>query len=480
MPLPQIAIVGRPNVGKSSLLNRLAKRRVSIVDPTPGVTRDRVAATIELDPPVEAKPGLPGKVIEIVDTGGYGVYTAQGKRFNDIGVDLAALTPEIESQIMAAVEEAQIILFVTDAQDGVTALDGTIAKLLRERGAGERIVPVANKVDDSSWIADGMEAAALGFGVPLCVSTTSGYGVRELFDHLYGRISTDESSAAPANADLKLAIVGRRNAGKSTLVNAFAGEQRVIVSEIAGTTRDSIDVRIEDDGRSLLLIDTAGLRKRKSFSDDIEYYAYHRMLAAIRRADVALLLIDATEPVSSVDQKLAQELQRQYKPTIIVINKWDLVDEKKTSPDAFLDYLTRELRGLDFAPILFVSAAQGHGLKELIAMAFNLHQQASHRETTGRLNDVIEQILTQRGPTSKLGRQAKVYYVSQIETNPPTIALVVNRPELFEGAYERYLLNRLREALPFSEVPIKLVFKGRKRVNPDEVEHAAERVEAED
>jgi GTPase len=479
MPLPQIAIVGRPNVGKSSLLNRLAKRRVSIVDPTPGVTRDRVAATVELDPPVDARAGLPGKVVEVVDTGGYGVYTAQGKRYNDIGADLATLTPDIEAQIMAAVERAELILFVTDAQDGVTSLDQTIARLLRERGVGERIVPIANKVDDSSWIPDGLEAAAMGFGEPLCVSTTSGYGVRQMLDALYRRLGAAPREDRPADADIKIAIVGRRNAGKSTLVNTLAGEQRVIVSEIAGTTRDSVDVRIEADGTSLLVIDTAGLRKRKSFEDDIEFYAHHRMLAAIERCDVALLLIDATVEVSSVDQKLAQELQKRFKPTIIVINKWDLVDERKTPPEAYQDYLTRELRGLDYAPILFISAATGDGLKELTAMAFNLHEQASHRVGTGALNAAIKQIMTARGPTSKLGTLAKVYYVSQIATCPPTIALVVNKPEMFEGQYERYLLNRLREVLPYSEVPIKLEFKGRKRVDIDKVYKPAE-ADAED
>lgn len=468
--LPKIAIVGRPNVGKSSLLNRLAGRRVSIVDPTPGVTRDRVATVIELDPPLDTPRGTPSKTVELIDTGGYGVYTAEGKRYDDIGEDLSTLTDDIEMQISKAIEQAQVIVFLLDAQSGITSLDHTIARLLRESGVADRVLPVANKVDDESWMSDGLEIASMGFGQPVCISASTRFGVRKLLDRLHQRVDVDAAmQQAVADADLKLAIVGKRNAGKSTLINTLAGEPRVIVSEIAGTTRDSVDVRFELEGRSVLAIDTAGLRKRKSFADDIEYYAYHRMLQAIRRADVAALLIDATAEVSQVDKKLAQELQRQYKPTVIVVNKWDLVDESKTSPEDYLEYLTKELRGLDYAPIVFISAKEAEGMRDLVAMAFNLHQQASHREPTAKLNALIKDILTQRGPSSKLGTRAKVLFVNQVETNPPTIVLVVNEPKLFEGNYERYMMNRLREALPFSEVPIRLVFSKRKRVDLEEL-----------
>ena len=269
--------------------------------------------------------------------------------------------------------------------------------------------------------------------------------------------------------ELKLAIVGKRNSGKSTLINAWAGEPRVIVSEIAGTTRDSIDVRFELDGRAILAIDTAGVRKRKSFADDIEYYAHTRMENAIRRSDVVLLLVDATTEVSQVDQKLAQTLQEQHKPTIVVVNKWDLVDDEVISTESYLDYLTQQLRGLDYAPIVFISAKENQGLSDLTAMAFNLHQQANHRESTGKLNNAIRDIMKQRGPSSKAGARAKVLYVSQVDVNPPTIVMVVNEPKLFEGRYERYLLNELREVLPYSEVPIRLIFKKRERLELDEL-----------
>lgn len=470
MSISQIAIVGRPNVGKSSLLNRLAGQRISIVDPTPGVTRDRVAALIEIDPPLETQKGTPARLAELVDTGGFGVYVADGQRFDDVGADLTALTDDIEYQIRTAMEQSALILFIIDAQAGITSLDETVATLLRRSGLESRVLVVANKVDSEKWEADAYEASALGLGQPLCVSTTSGTGVRQLLDAVYERLPGDDESGALRTADeLKLAIVGKRNAGKSTLVNALAGQPRVIVSEIAGTTRDSIDVRFEIAGHTIIAIDTAGVRKRKSIAQDVEYYAWHRALRSIRRADVALFLIDATKDISQVDKKLSMELQRQFKPTVIVVNKWDLVDEARVSPEDYLDYLTQELRGLDYAPIVFISALNQEGLRDAIAMAFNLRQQATHRETTGQVNGIMEDILHKRGPTSRLGTQAKVYFAAQVDIAPPTIVLHVNDPKLFQGRYERYLLNRLREELAFSEVPIRLVFKKRERVSLQEL-----------
>jgi len=464
MSLPTVAIIGRPNVGKSSLLNRFTGRRISIVDAVPGVTRDRVSALAELSAPRELD-SHETRWVEFTDTGGWGVYTTDEGRIDDAGCDLANLTEDIEGQIGEAMEQAAVILMVVDARDGVVPLDETVVDLIRRRQLEDRILLVANKVDDESWEAHAMEAAGLGLGVPACVSATSGYGVKRLLEQIWERV---EQAETPAEADMQVAIVGCRNAGKSTLINALAGEERCIVSEIAGTTRDAVDVRFEMAGRPFVAIDTAGLRRRKSFSGDVEYYAYHRMLQAIRRSDVVLFMIDATRKVSQVDRKLAQELQRQFKPTVLVLNKWDLVPEG-TDPDEFADYLTRELRGLDFAPIVLLSAEEGTGLEDVVTMAFNLREQARHRETTGQLNSVIESILKQRGPSSRLGTQAKLFYVSQVATDPPTIALVVNDPKLFEGRYERYLMNRLREELPFSEVPIRLMFSKRNRKSLQDV-----------
>lgn len=464
MKLPQVAIIGRPNVGKSSLLNRLAGRRISIVDPTPGVTRDRISAIVSLPAPggTLGEPVGPAKTVEVLDTGGYGVYTADGKRYDEVGADLSTLTGDIEAQISRAAADAQVILFVIDAQDGVTALDERIATMLRQAGFSSKVLLVANKVDDSPWESHALDASALGFGDVLMTSAKSGYRKSELLDRIYERISDTAFVSHVPPADMLLAIVGRRNAGKSTLINTLAGEPRVIVSEIAGTTRDSVDVRFEIEGKTLLAIDTAGVRKRKSFQDDVEFYAHHRMLRSIRRADVVMLLIDATEEVSQVDKKLSLELQKHFKPTVIVINKWDKVKSRLT-PDDYAEYLTQELQGLDYAPIAFISAQSGEGVREAMLMAFNLQQQANHRETTGRLNAVFKEIMTKRGPSSKLGTKAKVFYLAQIGVNPPTIVMVVNEPRMFEGAYERYMLNELRERLPYSEVPIRLIISQRKR-----------------
>ncbi|MBT4530669.1 MAG: ribosome biogenesis GTPase Der [Phycisphaerae bacterium] len=469
MSLPRIAIVGRPNVGKSSILNRLARRRVSIVDPTPGVTRDRVSVVLDIEPPKKTPKGTESRIAEVFDTGGWGVYVVEGEHIDDAGKDLRELTEEIEFQIKEAMGKSDLIMYVVDAQSGITPLDQTVAEMLRRAGVGDKILVVANKVDSRTWEPHGHEAAALGLGEAICVSSVSGHGIKYLTDRMWEKLEGISGERAE-DPDMKLAMIGKRNAGKSSLTNALAGENRVIVSEIAGTTRDSVDVQFEIDGRSFTAIDTAGVRKQKSFADDIEFYAYRRMLQSIRRADVTLLLIDATDRISQVDKKLAMELQRQFKPTVIVVNKWDLVDDNVT-PEDYLDYITKELRGLDYAPIVFVSAIEGKGINDAVSMAFNLKSQALHRETTGKLNAVIKEILKERGPSSRLGTVAKLLYVSQIATNPPTIAMVVNDPSMFEGQYERYLMNRLRERLPFSEIPIRLLFTKRRRKSLHDLKH---------
>lgn len=450
--IPKIVIVGRPNVGKSSLLNMLAGRRISIVDATPGVTRDRISTLAEL---ADSK-GKTHKV-ELVDTGGHGIADSQN------------LTDAVERQIARGLADADVVLFVIDAQQGIVPLDNRVGQLIRSTGMDRPVLLVANKVDGENFEADALDALSLGFGEPLVVSAKNRYNRREFETALLDAIDFDSIAARKSNLSpeaidtgVELAIVGKRNAGKSTLVNALAGDERVIVSEIEGTTRDSVDVRFEIGGKIMTAIDTAGVRKRKSMDGDIEYFSYHRALRSIRRADVVMLLIDASLPVSQVDKQLGHEIQKHYKPCIIVINKWDLA-EKSYTQEQYIEYLDDALKGWRFAPVAFISAAKNEGVEDLIAMAMNLHEQSGHRVGTGELNRVTEHMLAMHPPRHIHGRRAKVFYVTQAEVHPPTLVLWVNDPELFDPSYQRYMLNRFRDELPYSEVPIQLVFRKRER-----------------
>lgn len=509
MPLPRVAIVGRPNVGKSSLLNMIARDKVSIVDPTAGTTRDRVSIIAKLSAPDHNLDSPLTRQVEVTDTGGFGVYVAEGQRFNEVGADLSTLTGDIEHQISEAVAHADLVLFVIDCQQGVSPLDEQVARLLRERvlggtgtkaargrkGKGEaggeasrardvQIRIVANKCDGPRWEAHAYEAANLGFGEPMLVSAKNNYMRREFLDELYRAIDALPGAPAPGQEvppapEMKLAIIGKRNAGKSSLVNALAGEERVIVSEIAGTTRDAVDVRFELDGKAFVAIDTAGLRKKKSFQDRIEHFAFDRAQRSIDRADVILLLIDATEPVSQVDQQLAMLAQRARKPIVLTVNKWDLVDGttatagknkgKTVTTESYEEYLRKEFKGLEFAPLAFISAQKGVNIRGTVGLALDLVEQTRSRVGTGKLNRLLKRILEMRGPSSKLGTFAKAYYISQVATSPPTIVMVVNKPQLFTPNYQRFLLNKIREHVPFSEVPIKLIVKERAKARVEDL-----------
>ena len=478
----RVAFVGRPNVGKSSILNMLARAKVSIVDPTPGVTRDRVTRLIR----IEKEETGESRVCELIDTGGYGIYTAEGRQMTDAGEDLGALTDDIEHQIDTAVNEADLILFVLDTQAGITPLDETIAKRLRQRATGKKrtasggreggveIQIVANKVDALKWEPHAYEFSALGFTEPWLVSALNNYNRAHFRELLFEKLPEDSAGSEPEE-DLRFALIGRRNAGKSSFINALAGEERVIVSEIAGTTRDAVDVRFEIDGRTLTAIDTAGMRKRTKFADRIEHFAYLRMHEAIKRADVAILMLDATQRISGIDKRLGRRIQDTFTPCVVVVSKWDLVEGQKTrkgeivTPEDYEKYIDKEMPGLSTCPIVFTSSKDRVGLKQVINIAFELFKQARERMTTGQVNRVIRTIIKDRGPSGRLGTQAKILFASQVAVSPPTLVLVVNHPKLFEGSYLRYVLNRLRELTPVQEVPIRLIVRARRRAELEEL-----------
>ncbi|MCF6156558.1 MAG: ribosome biogenesis GTPase Der [Candidatus Brocadia sp.] len=438
MTIPVVTIVGRPNVGKSSLLNCLAKRRISIVEPTSGVTRDRVSTEIRYK----------DYVFELVDTGGMGVKDVDG------------LTAEIEAQIEIALLRADLILFVVDVREGVTPLDSMVTEKLRR--LGKKIIIVANKVDTPRFESQAADFNKLGFGEPLPLSALEGFGRSELLDRIISSLPAPCPEPVSSEPMMKLAIVGKRNAGKSTLINTLAQERRVIVSEVPGTTRDSVDVRFEIAGEQFLAIDTAGVRKKRQVKDSIEFYSMARAERSIRRADVVLLLIDATLKVSEVDKKLGDYITSEWKPCIVVINKWDLVHGVET--EKFNNYIYQCLPGLSFAPISFISAKNNDHVVETIHLAMELYEQANTRITTSELNQTLEEALALHRPTRRKAKSPKIYYATQVGVSPPTFVLFVNDPKLFDSDYERYLSNQLRSKLPFSEVPLKFHFRARAKV----------------
>jgi len=435
MALPVVAIIGRPNVGKSSLLNALAGQMISIVEPTAGVTRDRVSTIISRD----------DRYFELVDTGGYGI------------VDSDRLSEHIEQQIHRAIESANLVLFMVDIRDGVMPLDEKTAQLLRKKNLD--VIGVANKADTAKMFPAAGEFSRLGFGEFLCISAKNNLNKTVLLDMIFDRLAHLESDR-PTEPAMKIAIVGKRNAGKSTLVNAIVGSERVIVSETPGTTRDSVDVRFEKDSKTIIAIDTAGIRKKSRMADSIEFYSYVRATHSIKRADVVLFLIDAAVPISQVDKKLAKFIADEYKSCIIVVNKWDLAKDSAATED-YEGYLTNLLPGLSYAPLAFTTATQSKNVQSVLDLAAEIFKQTTTWIPTTRLNKAFEIIKKEQSGTSKGGKKGlpKIYYATQVAVNPITILMFVNRPELFEENYRRFIVNRLRSILPIDEVPIRLLVR---------------------
>ncbi|MGA2678340.1 MAG: ribosome biogenesis GTPase Der [Sedimentisphaerales bacterium] len=439
MSLPVVAIIGRPNVGKSSLFNWLAGKMISIVEPTPGVTRDRVSTIIEKD----------GKYFELVDTGGYGI------------VDADHLESHVHGQIQRAIDSADLVLFVVDVREGIMSLDRIIAWLLRKHNL--KVVGVANKADVASKFPEAGEFGQLGFGEFMCISAKNNVNKEELLNAILDRVKNLESTK-PVEPVMKIAIVGKRNAGKSSIVNAMVDDTRVIVSEKPGTTRDAIDIRFEKDGKTIVVIDTPGVKKKGKLADNIEFYSFVRATSSVRRADVVLLMIDATTPVSVPDKKLAQAIAEENRACIIVVNKWDLAKDVADTSQ-YEDYLTKLLPGLSHAPIAFTTANKGKNVKSVLDLAAELFKQATTWIPTAKLNKAFEVIKETQPGGAKLGRP-KIYYATQVAINPVTILMFVNKPNLFDESYRRFVVGQLSELLPVAEVPIKLFVRSHRASDP--------------
>lgn len=441
MSVPQVAIVGRPNVGKSSLLNWLAHKRVSIVDPMAGVTRDRVTYLMHHR----------GRYFELVDTGGIGI------------VDVGELSQEVDRQIQIALEQADAIVFVVEGPAGITPLDRQVSQRLRRIDKPKLLV--INKCDSPKLDLEVAEFYGLCEGPAVITSVVGNRHQEELLDAIVRILPPPHPAEAEEGArlvhepELKLAIVGRRNVGKSTFINQLAQTERMIVSEIPGTTRDSVDVRFELDGKAFVAIDTPGVRKRKSLANDVEWYGLARAKRSIRRADVVLMFFDSTQPISRVDKQLVSEIRDEYKPCVFVVNKWDLAPEKRT--DVWADYLVKNFPDMRYVPVAFITAKDGRNIKKLINLTQSISKQARQRVSTGVLNRLVRQAVQKWPPPLRQNRTPRVLFATQVATEPPTIVLKVNDAVLFDESWKRYLLGVFRDQLPFKEVPLKVYYRSR-------------------
>jgi len=439
MSVMQVAIVGRPNVGKSSIFNWLSGRRLAIVDDVAGVTRDRITRMISDG----------SRYFELVDTGGIGIN------------DVDDLDEEIDTQIRMGMELADLLLMVVDVREGLTSLDQQIANRLR--AIGKPILLVANKSDHEGLDQQLHDFFRLGLGPALAISAQNRRHKEELLSQIFDAMDllpppTEDPASEP---EMKIAIVGRRNVGKSTFVNALVHEPRMIVSDVAGTTRDSVDVRFTLDGRSFVAIDTPGMRKTKSQRTDIEFYGTHRAHRSIRFADVILMLFDAGQRVSKVDKKLCHYIQDHYKPCLLVVNKWDLMKDHMPTSN-WADYLREQFPSLDYAPIAFVTAATSRNVKKVINHAQMLFKQARSRVGTADLNRIAQQAFEAHPPPlNAQHKRPKLFYGAQIDTLPPTLVLKCSHADAIDNSYLRYLGRFFRDSLPFAEVPIKLVLHER-------------------
>jgi GTP-binding protein len=454
MKKPIVALVGRPNTGKSTLFNRLVGERKAVTSEIPGTTRDRSFGDSDWN----------GVAFTVCDTGGIEVYQPKDSRdTNALSEGSIEFVPQIRAQAIAAIEEADVIVMVVDSVAGITAADEEVAEILRR--TSKPVVICANKADNQARAFDAIEFYGLGLGEDVYpISALHGTGTGDLLDAVVQALK----NAPPEDLDeedesLKIAIVGRPNVGKSSLLNKLLGEERAIVSPIAGTTRDAIDTKLTWEGMPITLIDTAGIRKRGSVLPGIEQFSVLRSYKALERADVALLVIDAVDGVTAQDTHIAGMIKDAYRSVVIVVNKWDALEKDNSTMNDFRKTVERRFDFIDYAPILFVSAKTGQRIHQVMETAVQVQEERLTRIPTSKFNQIVRDAVLRHAPTAATGRQLKIYYASQVRIDPPTFLFHVNDTNLVHFSYERYLENQIRREYSFTGTPIRMSFRPRSR-----------------
>ena len=436
MSKPLVAIVGRPNVGKSTLFNKLIGRRLSIVEDTPGVTRDRIYADAE----------WLTHSFTLIDTGG----------IEPESEDIIAV--QMRRQAELAIETADVIVFLVDGREGMTAADEEVAAMLRK--SNKPVVLAVNKLDAPKFNDAIYEFYSLGLGDPIIISAGQGLGLGDMLDEVCAHFpeEVEEEGEHPLN----IAVVGKPNVGKSSLVNAILGEERCIVSNIPGTTRDAVDTAFTMDGAPYVLVDTAGIRRKRAVEDEtIERYSVIRSLAAVRRADVVLIVVDAEQGLSEQDVKIAGYVHEEGKPSVLVVNKWDLIEKDTNTMNQFKKDMQVHLAFMDYVPFLFISAKTGQRVNKLLSAAKESYAQSVRRIKTGLLNDVVNKAISMTEPPAMSGRRLKIYYATEVSVQPPTFIFFVNDEALVHFSYRRYMENYFRKTFGFAGTPIKIIFRTR-------------------
>jgi GTP-binding protein len=456
MAKPVVALVGRPNVGKSTLFNRLTGERLAIIDEVPGTTRDRLLAEANWS----------GYFFHVMDTGGIDPTKVKGREPLSIGSK--AFIQQIRSQAELAIQESDVILFIVDGQSGVTPADHEIADILRkkQRSVEGKFLPpiilVVNKAESAKVRQTAAEFYELGMGDPYVISALHGTGTGDLLDEVIRHIEA-YSEDMEEDASAKIAIVGKPNVGKSSLLNKIIGQERAIVSDIPGTTRDAVDTKLEYNGMPVTLIDTAGIRRRGKVSPGVEKYSVIRSMNAIERADVAILVIDSTTSITAQDTHIAGYIKDAWKSAVVAVNKWDLVDKDAYTINDYTAHIRQELNFMDYVPMIFISALTGKRVDHVLPMALQVQEERLVRLSTSQINRIIQRAQDMHPAPSKSGRALRIYYGTQVRSDPPTFILYVNNPELAHFTYLRYLENKIREDYPFVGTPIRLVLKARRR-----------------